>query len=286
VANQAIRGVITPIDGDSTGPALVLFLAGLTGNMSQWDLVLPRLRSLPADLAYGAPILPHPVFEGTKPTITGLANALCEELRCENRQEVVVVAHSVGAFVALAVARLLPDVIKEVILINGGLTSVARFLDNPVRELVSRPRTCLSALRLFALVATPAPSVVKRAIVKSEKSSRVLLGGLVSNAALDSEEQRRSLVETAGKPEVLRALWDNRHYWQEFLGYARQVQPRVLFLIGDQDPMSGERDTEAMAGLLRNARIRILPGVGHAAPLETADAVAAAIRESVAAPVA
>ncbi len=272
--------VILPASGASRFAPLVLFLPGLTGNMKQWDLVLPLLLDMPADLAYGAPILPHPALEGEKPTVTALARALAEEIERQKRLEVVVVAHSVGTFVALGVARLVPDLVKEVIVVNGGLTSVARFLDHPLRELMSRPRTCLNALRLFVLLATPAPSVVRQAIVKSEKSSRVLLSGLVSDAALNSEEQRRNLMETAAKPEILRALWDNRHHWPEFLAYAGEVEPDVLFLVGEQDPMSGELDTRSMAALLPHADVRILPGVGHAAPLEMAGAVASAIRES------
>jgi pimeloyl-ACP methyl ester carboxylesterase len=219
-----------------------------------------------------------------KPTVTGLAEAFCEQLQEENHREVVVVAHSVGAFLALDLARLLPDAIKKVILVNGGLTSVAQFLDHPLREIVSRPKTCFTALRLFALVATPAPGPVQRAIVRSERSSRALMRGLVSDSALHSEERRCSLVEASGNPEILQALWVNRHHWQEFLGYADQVKASVLFQVGEQDPIAGERDTRAMAALLLNAhvQIQVLPGVGHAAPLEAPEAVATGIRESLA----
>jgi pimeloyl-ACP methyl ester carboxylesterase len=260
---------------------LILFLSGLTGNTSQWSLVLPQLRTLPAELAYGAPILPHTALRNAKPTVTGLAGAFREQLQNENR-EVVVVAHSVGAFLALDLARMLPDTIKKVILVNGGLTSVARFLDHPVHEMVTRPKTCFTALRLFALVATPTPDAVQRAIVRSERSSRALMRGLVSDTALHSEEQRSNLVEASGNPEILQALWTNRHHWQEFLGYADQVKASVLFQVGGQDPIAGERDTRAMAALLRNAhvQIQVLPGVGHAAPLEAPEAVATGIRES------
>jgi len=273
--------VITPISSAAHGSTLILLLPGLGGNSSQWEPVLRQLRDVSADLAYGAPLLPHPAFDGRAPTVTELARAFAGELRQEKRSDVVLVAHSVGTFVALDIARMLPDVVRQVIVINGGLTSVAKFLDRPIRELVKRPRTCLSALRLFALVSTPTPAALRRAIIKRERVSRAVLGGLVSNAILGSEDRRRSLMDNSGTPEVLRVLWINRHHWREFCAYASQIESEVVFLAGDQDPMSGEQDTAEMAGLLPNARIRLLHGVGHAAPLETAEAVAEAIRESV-----
>jgi pimeloyl-ACP methyl ester carboxylesterase len=77
---------------------------------------------------------------------------------------------------------------------------------------------------------------------------------------------------------VLRSLWDNRHHWDEFLDYADQITVPVHFLIGADDPISGERDTRDMAALLKNADVTVLPGVGHAAPLETSRTVADAVR--------
>ncbi len=280
IASPETASVLTPINDSDLDRPLVLFLPGLSGNVSQWDLVLPKLCDLPVDLAYGAPILPHPAFGATRPTVTGVATAISSELRRSGRKEVMVVAHSVGSFVALGLARLAPDMVQSVILINGGLVTVAKFLDHPVREMIAEPRTCLAALRLFALVGAPAPKAVKAAIASSERSSRVVLGSLVSDAALQSPEQRHSLMDEAGGSDTLRALWNNRHHWREFESYAGQIPAKVLFLVGDQDPLSGEPESRAMAALLPNAEIRLLKGVGHAAPLETADAVADAIASS------
>jgi pimeloyl-ACP methyl ester carboxylesterase len=285
VNSQESLNVITPIGEYGHSSTLVLLLPGLSGNVSQWGQVIPQVKDMPVDLAHGAPILPHPAFGHGKPTVTTLARLMAEELRGGKWKEIVIVAHSVGAFVALGVARRLPDTVKEVILINGGLTSVAKFLDKPIRELMVRPRTCLNAIRLFALVSTPTPPALREAIVKNERSSRVVLGGLVSDAVLESEEQRRALMDSPGTPEVLRALWNNRHHWNEFKAYASEIKPKVLFLAGGQDPMSRDPDTQAMAALLPNAEIRVLPGIGHAAPLETAEPVVEAIRDAVGEPV-
>lgn len=275
-----VASVVTPIGNTDYSRTLALFLPGLSGNLGQWDLVLPKLTDLPIDLAYGAPILPQPAFGDARPTVTGVASAIAAELRRDRRSDVIIVAHSVGSFVALGVARLAPDIVRSVILINGGLVSVAKFLNHPVREVIASPRTCFNAIRLFVLVGAPTPAVVKRAVVNSERSSRALLGGLVSSSMLESRAQRNSLMAEAGRPDAIRALWGNRHHWPEFVSYSRQIQCRVLFLVGDQDPMSSEQDTRAMAAMLPNAEVRVLKGIGHAAPLEMAGAVADAIKES------
>ena len=85
---------------------------------------------------------------------------------------------------------------------------------------------------------------------------------------------------TSATPAALRGLWVNRHYWQEFRSYADDIRPKVLFLVGGADPLSGELDTQTMAAMLPKAEVRVLPGVGHAAPLEAPGAVVAAIREA------
>jgi pimeloyl-ACP methyl ester carboxylesterase len=277
--------VIYPIHRNNRGPTLVVFVPGLAGNARQWDLVLPQLGDLPADLAYGAPLLPHPAFRGTRPTASALALAYADDLSREDRRDVVIVAHSVGTFVALGVARHIPEIVKEVIAVNGGLATAARFLDQPVREFTKRPRGCLNALRLFALVGIPVPPVVKRATANSKSLSRAVLGGLVSDAALNSVERRRIIVEEGGKPQAMQTLWCNRHHWRKFRSYAGQIQSRCVFLVGEQDPIAGVKDTKDMAGLLNAelTELRRLPGVGHAAPVENAEEVTAAIRKSVAA---
>jgi pimeloyl-ACP methyl ester carboxylesterase len=275
------RNVITPIRGKGNSPTLVLFLPGLSGNLSQWKLVIPQIEDMPVDLAYGLPILPHPALNHSKPTVTAIARLTADELRRGKWKEVVIVSHSVGAFVALGIARILPEMVKEVILVNGGLAGVARFLDHPAHELVTQPRTSLSALRLFVLVATPTPPAVKQAIAKSEKASRFVLRGLVSDGAFKSTEQRRILMDESATPRVLKSLWDNRHHWQELKGYAGEIRSKVLFLAGSQDSIGGELGTQEMVALLPNAEMQVLPGVGHAAPLETSGAVAKAIRQAV-----
>lgn len=264
--------------------SLILFLPGITGNMEQWTLVHRRLRGVAADLAFGRPVLPDRILGEGIPSVTDISNAMVEELRSACYGEVIIVSHSVGAFVALGIAHEIPAAVKSVILVNGGLARVARFLDRPVREFVARPLACLTFLHLFALVSSPAPEFLKRALGDRRWLTRVVLGKLVSDSAMETREKRSALLNEAGGPRVLRSLWESRHHWRKFVGYASEISTDILFIVGDRDPVSTEADAIAMAALLPNAKIRVLNGVGHAAPLEVPDAIADIVREALESP--
>jgi pimeloyl-ACP methyl ester carboxylesterase len=259
---------------------LVLFLAGLTGSKDQWSLVVGTLDTAKSDVAYGAPIMPNQALAGANPEVVVLADLITAEVSRRQYTSVVLAAHSVGSFVALAIARRLTTT-RAVILVNGGLMTVAEFLDAPVRTFIRRPRTCLTALKLFVLAGAPAPERLKQAIAANERFSRRILGNLVSVRATDSVRKREALIVNGGGFGVIKALWWNRHHWSQFLSYADEIEPNVRFLVGDRDPMATVPDSRAMANLLPHATVEILGSVGHAAPLETAVDVGRSIEEFV-----
>lgn len=261
---------------------LVLFLPGLSGNNRMWDPVVAELLDDQFDLAYGSPILSHPAFGGARPSVVELGCAMAEQLKADGRKDVVVVTHSVGAFVAMAIANAAPEIVKSLVVVNGGLTSVARFIDSPVHQLIRHPASALAYLRLFVLVGAPMPRAIKRAIASRRWSSKAVVGNLVSESALQSREQRDALILEAGKAETVQSLWQNRHHWHEFEASAHEIRTPVHFLVGDRDPMTSEHDTRTMASLLPHARITVLKGIGHAAPLEATEQVTAAVRAAVA----
>ncbi|HUZ55497.1 MAG TPA: alpha/beta hydrolase [Streptosporangiaceae bacterium] len=276
--------LLTMARSDSRNRSLVLLLPGITANRQQWSAVISRLADVPADIAHGAPILPSPAMAARVPTVTQVIEALAGELRRRAYDHVVIVSHSVGSFVALGIAHVLPDGVDHLILINGGLTSVARFLDRPVHEILTRPVACLTFVRLFALVALPAPERLRRAAVNHRWFSQAVLGTYVSDSAIATQEKRSALLDGAGRPEVVPSLWKNRHHWREFISYADDIRTDALFVVGSKDPMSTEQDTRAMAALLPSASVRLLRGIGHAAPLEAAEVIAGLVRKAVGAP--
>ena len=263
---------------DARNRSLLLLLPGISGSSRQWDAVIERLADLPVDVAFGAAILASPAFGDTIPSISDVARGLAKDLHGANYDHVVIASHSVGSFVALDIAHQIPAHVSALILINGGLTTAARFLDRPWRGLFRQPIACLTFVRLFALVSVPAPARLRKAIANSRWFSRVMFGKFVSAAMLDTQQARSSLIAGPGQPAVLPSIWKNRHYWRKFAGYAQNIDADVLFVVGGKDPMSTERDTKLMASIVPGARVEVLHGIGHAAPLEAADAITAIVR--------
>jgi pimeloyl-ACP methyl ester carboxylesterase len=270
-----------PEDGDD---AAIILLPGMSGNHRQWDRIVGPLSQLNYGVGFAAPVMRHDDFGGKRPTVTRYGSVLGRQIREAELGRVVLVSHSVGAFPAIA-ASLVADIeVPEIIVVNGGLSRVGRFIDAPLREAVRHPRECLTYLRLFALVTAPVPRRIKALVASRRWTTRLVLGDLVSNEGIATQEQRHSLMLEAGKFETLIGLLENRHHWPEFLATAPHVQACVRFLVGDRDPMTSPADTQVMVDLLPHAFMQVLTGVGHAAPLEAPGAVMAAIEAAVADP--
>ena len=272
--------LIEIVDDRPESDNLILFLPGISGGNSQWSGIINLLTDVDADFGYGSAVIANPAFGPGVPVISAVARALAGELESSRYKSVVIVAHSVGAFVALSLAHALPQLVSGVVLTNGGLASAGRFLDDPFRELIARPRSCLILVRLFVLVSIPTPKSLRKRLARNGQLSHALLGSFVSDSAIDDIESRAVLIESSNRPDVLAGIWKNRHHWQEFLSYVKDIETRVVFAVGDRDPMSTVHDTEHMSGMLSNSRIVILRGVGHAAPLEARGVIAELIREA------
>jgi len=274
-------GLVSVIRSHGESTTLVLFLPGMSGNNGQWRKVVGLLDELPADLAHGAPVSSHPAFGAGIPTMREIVRGFAGELQGLKYERVIIVAHSIGCFVAMGVARALPELVDGLILINGGLAGIGKFLDRPLHELVTRPRTCLMFVRLCVLVALPTPAALRKKVAGNTRISRALLGGFVSESAIDDDESRTTLLNSTDRPEILPAIWKNRHHWREFQAHAGDVVTDTLFVVGDRDPMSTEQDTRDVAAYLPHARVEVLRGIGHAAPLEAAEIIAGLVRERV-----
>lgn len=277
--SRNLRRPINLLCNGSEHRSLVLFLSGITGNVDQWIWVRELLKDIPATFAFGAPVLPGVVFGEGIPTVAEASNSMADELRAAHDGKILIVSHSGGSFSALGIARELGGAVKAVILVNGGLTSAAQFLDHPVLGFFARPLRCLTFLHLFLLVSAPAPERLKQAMMNHRWLARAIVGKLVSASALESRERRAALVNEAGGPRVLASLWKNRHHWSKFIAYGHEIRTDVVIVVGEEDPVSTQEDANALAALLPQARIRVLKGVSHAAPLEAPDAVASVVRE-------
>lgn len=256
---------------------LIVFLPGLSGSNAQWAKVVAALAEAGVSLAYGPPILAQTDVFTQSPRVEDVGAAISDAVVGGGYKRVVIASHSVGAFVAFDVARRLPDTVVGVVAVNGALLGVARFLDHPATELFRRPKTALTALRLFALSAVPTTPAFRKRVTDSEFLSRLLVGKLVPREVTSDLAARQVLAEGTNQPGVLRGLRVNRHHWSAFLRIVDQVNCPVEFIVGAMDPMNSAADAREMAALFSSGSVEVLRGVGHAAPLEAPGPIVSSI---------
>lgn len=259
--------------------AMFLFVPGLGGDNSQWRVVEEMLTTEDVAIAYLPPVRQHPGLGPASPRIGDVAEAAAQEIAAGGFEHVVVIAHSVGSFVAFDLAARVPKHIAAVVAVNGALTSVGRFLRRPVQEIVRKPSFGLAATRLFVLDALPAPRRVKEFVVQRESLTRLLVGSLLTPEMIKSEDARRALAHGTYQRGVLTGLWANRNHWTDFESRAGLVTCPVILVTGTLDPLSSIEDSNDMAALFVSApaAVEVLVGVGHAAPVESPGAIAAIV---------
>ena len=156
------------------GFPLVLLIPGLGGSRDQWAFVAPRLESEGIRVAYGPKVSSDRSDSGYG-GIAHTARLLCDDLRAHSVSAVHLVAHSVGTFVAIEMASQDPDLVTGMTLVNGGLTTIGRFLERPLTTTIRHPLASTFAMYLFGLVSVPLPARARGSAVGNELLAQILL---------------------------------------------------------------------------------------------------------------
>ena len=230
--------------GESHGQTLVL-LHGMGTGASAWQ---PQIDALGHVFHVLAPNLPG--YGGTPGpfTMEGATEMVAASLRESNGAPAFVCGLSLGALVALELARTQPTSVGRMVLCAG-------FVSLP--EELRAPRSASArAVRGF----------------DAEAFSQQVLPGLVSG--VPEPHRERALREigaltSAAVADLMEMEFDARD-WIEHL-----KQP-ALVLCGDRDEVNLPLSRE-LADRLPNARFEIVPGAGHVANLDAPDAFTDAV---------
>lgn len=107
-------------------PCPLLLLPGL-GDSASEAMWAPLLDCLPPhgafDVRFGPPVAQTTASRGLR-TVAELGAAMADHLRAPSRRAHVVVAHSLGTFLAMDLAARLPDLVGSLVLVNGTLRRV------------------------------------------------------------------------------------------------------------------------------------------------------------------
>jgi pimeloyl-ACP methyl ester carboxylesterase len=155
-----------------------------------------------------------------------------------------------------------------------------------------RHRPMLRSIGLIDTKATPDPEAVKAnrdvAAVTAVVRGRAALADdmldalLGPRASLAAKARLRSMIEGTRVETIVAALEGMKHRPNRTHVLKGLSMPAVV-IVGDEDRLTPVPDAEAIADALPKARLVVIPGVGHLAPIEAPEAVNAAIAEHLAA---
>jgi pimeloyl-ACP methyl ester carboxylesterase len=195
-----------------------------------------------------------------RPSLDLLADDLALLLDRAGLDRAVVGGLSLGGYTALAFARRHPGRLAGLLLADTKATADSpRQREN--RERIARTVLARDSVRLLIDEQLPSP----------------LLGASTAAHRPELAERVRGLMEQAAPQSV---AWMQRAMAArgDSLALLAGLDVPALVLVGDEDLITPVAEAEAMAAALPDARLTVLPGVGHLSAMEAPDAFNAAVR--------
>lgn len=241
------------------GPAVVL-LHAFPLNASMWSAQREALAGsyrviCPDQRGFGGTQLGHDIED---PRLDDVADDVVAMLDARKVDTFVLGGLSMGGYVAMALLRRHPERVHGLVLADTKATA------DPPEAAANRER-------------------IAEAVVEAG-SSALLLDEVLPKLIGATTKERRALVQGRVKALVERApayavAWAQRAMAQrpDSLETLRGVDVPALVVRGDEDELSSEADTQAMADALPNATLVTIPKSGHLTAVETPEEFNAAL---------
>lgn len=215
----------------------VLLIPGLLCDRFCWEAVLARLDAAVADLS-------------TQDDLTRMAQDLLDRHPGPLR----VAGHSMGARVALEMARLAPGRVEKLALLDTGI--------HPLREGEREKRAEIVRYAHEHGMQALAERWLPPMVWQGNQTDAALMAGLTAMVLrMDADLHERQIAALVNRPDAS--------------AYLPQIACPVLLMVGRQDQWSPLAQHEDMLRLLPDARLEIIEEAGHFAPVERPEAVAA-----------
>ena len=240
-------------------PTLVLVHA-FPLSAAMWDDVRAALSDV-AEVV--TPDLPgfggRPVLDG-EPSLDALADDLLDHVATLGHDRVVLGGLSLGGYVAMAFLRRHPGRVSALVLADTKASA------DPPAARDNRER-------------------IARAVLE-QRSPRLLIDEVLPGLLGQTTRLRRPAVVGRvrgfmAEADPVGVAWAQRAMAArpDSLDTLRDAHVPALVVVGEEDTLSPVADAEAMARALPDARLVVVPGVGHLSAVEDPRAFAAAVRD-------
>ncbi len=243
-------------EDDGGGPPIVM-IHGLGGTSSSFCTLLPALQGF----RVLRPDLPGAGRSGaaSRSDIGGLARAVLDLMRAAEAGPALLVGHSMGTLVAQEIAAARPDLVRGLV--------------------------------LFGAILEPLPAAresLRARAGEAEAQGMAAIAAAVSTASLGPETRARNPAAIAFVRESLL-----RQPPSGYAAHARalaeagpadhaRIRCPVRLMTGAEDPVAPPGMARELAGRLSEARVEIVPGIGHWPMLEAPEAAGRLVAEAAA----
>ncbi|GAA2783695.1 alpha/beta hydrolase [Saccharopolyspora taberi] len=253
------------------GPDTVLMVHGLRGTHHGLELIaagLPDHRVVVPDLPGFGDSGP---MVGSRHDAQGYAGAMVELISLLGGK-VVLLGHSFGSIVAAHVASSAPELVSRLVLVN------------PISTLALRgPRVLASGLAsAYYALGKALPTRMGHALLSNRW---VVLGASRAMTRTKDKRLRRFIDENHLRhfsrfhsPELLSETF-SASVSNTVTEYASALSMPTLLIAGETDEIAPLAGQHALAERLPNARLAVIPHVGHLVHYETPEAAASEIRQ-------
>jgi len=186
-------------------------------------------------------------------------------------QDVILVGHSLGSYVALELATISPNV-SRVILVDGFLFQVDEIVHH-ITKAISAPRLSFNLGAQFALAMLPIRPAITKFVFRSRMARQLMLRPFVANASSLLPEVLGDALGRGRPSAVLRTMLVIPRTEQLASLVAQLKQPLAL-IWGEDDKLIGQGDLQLARSLGYVTQETILANCGHWPMLEAPERLA------------
>ena len=255
---------------EPTSSTVRLLLHGVGGTAVSWTPLLQEYQRMGQPI--GDVVIPDlPGFGASENRRSDLwaedvGLMLIEMVRHFGWEQIHLVGHSMGGFLALDMASQKHHEVERLTIVSGAYFSVIDTANGPLRALRTHRGTAISYLGMRALAAFgPLGSWLMRAVL-ALNLSKPLLSGMVAEPDRLKPKVRRALLVNL-RPRAFSLAAKNGVAYSAGEAWGRiDVPTKALF--GREDGLVPPVDADRLAAALPKAEIHMLEGVGHFAHIE------------------